>query len=109
MKQNYKYMMLADKLKLPKELDKRRKLTNKDRERIKRLYFKNGLAIRVISREYKSKCSRRLIQFVLFPERELKLREMRKVTKAHLKYYNREKHNACVKDLRARKKELFNL
>jgi len=78
-------------VKLPKEKDRRRKLTDEDKEIIKRLYV-DGIAIREIARIFKNKCSRRLIQFILFPDRTQKTEWK--------KYYNSDKHAKYIKSHR---------
>lgn len=102
-------MLNIDKLKLPKHLDRRRKLTDKEKKHIKDLYFFEYKSIREIAREYDKKCSRRLIQFILFPERDKKLKEIIKETKGHLKYYDRKKQSEAIKNLRAYKRKVFNI
>lgn len=52
-----------------KENDGRVKLTIEDKEDIQSLYHVKKLPIREIARIYEKVCSRRMIQFVLFPER----------------------------------------
>lgn len=61
--------MKLDKIKIPKEFDRRRKLSEDDKALIHSLYHIDGLSIRSISRMFEKKCCRRTIQFVLFPER----------------------------------------
>ena len=55
--------------KIPRRFDRRVKLTDEDKEAIRGLYYQLGAGIREIAREYEGKCSRRMIQFILFPER----------------------------------------
>lgn len=62
------YAFETKKLKLPRTLDRRIKLTEDNKDRIRALY-KEGRGIRPIAREYEGKCSRRMIQFVVFPDR----------------------------------------
>ncbi len=62
----YKYA--TDHIKLPRDKDRRVKLSDEEREYIKKRY-KEGETIRGISRAYPH-VSRRLIQFVIFPERK---------------------------------------
>jgi hypothetical protein len=57
------------KAKIPRKFDRRVKLTEDDKQNIISLYTVNGWGIREIARWYEGKCSRRLIQFILFPER----------------------------------------
>lgn len=54
---------------MPANADKRRKLSNEDKSDIIRLYKQEKQSIREISRQFENKCSRRLIQFIIFPER----------------------------------------
>lgn len=87
--------------KIPVSLDARRKLTIEDKELILNLY-KTGLGIRAIARRFESKCSRRLIQFIIFPSR-LKVSNYSGHWK---KYYNKEKNNEYSKAYRHRKQKL---
>jgi hypothetical protein len=48
--------------------------------------------------------SRRLITFILYPERLKKLQADRKKAKVHLKYYDRAKHTQAVRKYRAKKR-----
>lgn len=66
----YKYQY--KKLKIPRALDRRVKLTDEDKEHIKKLY-KEGNGIREIARLYEHKCTRRVIQYTLFPDRLKKM------------------------------------
>jgi len=90
------------KIKLPKEKDRRRKLTDEDRETIKSLY-KLGFGIREIARIFEKKCSRRLIQFILFPERLKRLAKQRDWRD----YYDRDKHREYMRNHRKYKKEVL--
>jgi len=99
---------IPDKIKLPPNKDRRKKLTPADKDNIKALH-KQGTPIREIARQYEGKCSRRLIQFVIFPERDQHLKAIRTATKGHLKYYNKEKHTKAIQSLRKYKREIFNL
>ena len=62
------YKFETEHLTLPKNLDRRRKLSDEDKDIIKQLYMV-GTSIRQISRNFEHKCTRRNIQFILFPER----------------------------------------
>lgn len=53
---------------IPRALDRRVKLTPEDEEEIRRLH-ESRVPVREIARMFAHKCSRQLIQFVLFPER----------------------------------------
>lgn len=97
-----------DKIKLNNFYDRRIKLTDKQREEIKEMY-KKGIAIREIARNFEEICSRRLIQFVIYPERDKKLKEIRKIKKGHLFYYNKNKHKEAMRSIRKYKEEVFTL
>jgi predicted DNA-binding protein YlxM (UPF0122 family) len=92
----------SDKLSIKNELlDRRVKLTQTDKKEVKRLYFEEHLAIREITRRYK--VSRRLIQFILFPERIKKSRENRDWRD----YYTKEKNREYQKKHRRYKNQLY--
>lgn len=71
------YKFEYKKIRLPKDKDRRRAITDKQRLEIKQLY-KAGFSIRAISRLFNGKCSRRLIQFIIYPERLEKVKEQYK-------------------------------
>lgn len=95
------------KLKIPPELDKRRKLTDPDREDIKRLFFIEGLAIKEIARRYEKKCSRTLIQFVIYPERLKRQRKLHKERRKDGRYYDKDKWREQMKTHRRYKQGLY--
>lgn len=96
----------SEKIKLPRTLDRRVKLTEEDKENITTRY-NNGEGIRAIARAYESLCSRRMIQFVLFPERLQKMTTKHIQEKSHLKYYDREKNTVSVRNTRNYKQGLY--
>ena len=102
-------MTIVDKIKLPKNKDRRKHLTDDQKRIIRDLYFIESWSIRKIAREYQKYCSRRLIQFILFPERDEKLKEIRSVERRHLLYYDRDKHSKAVKNLREYKREIYKI
>ena len=75
-------------IKLPKTKDRRRAITDKQRIKIKKL-FSSGVAIREITRRIK--CSRRLIQFIIYPERLEKVKEQYKERGQAAKSYEKNK------------------
>ncbi len=78
-------------------LDRRRKLTDEEREHIKELH-KKGESTHSIARMYKGKCSRRLIQFIIHPER-LKAMQEKHAKEQHWKtYYDRKKLSQAKKN-----------
>ena len=99
--------MKTDDYLIGKKNDRRRKLSDCQREDIKKLYFIDKLAIREISRLYEGFCSRRLIQFILFPERDQRLKETVKKEKRWLKYYTTKGRRDAMRSTRAYKRELM--
>lgn len=97
-------MKLSD-IRVGKENDSRRKLTDEDVDKIKEMYNK-GVTIHDIAREFKGVCTRRTIQFKLFPERDKKLKQKRSEEKGHLKYYNKDKHREYMRKHRAKLKAI---
>ena len=85
--------------------DKRRKLSESDKEEIRFRYLKiGGVSQRELAREYE--VSRRLIVFCIYPERlkaNLATRTRNGGSKA---YYNREKHTEAMQRHREHKKQL---
>lgn len=90
-------------LSIPKHLDKRRKLTDVDKDKIREMH-KGGISIRGIARMFAEKCSRRSIQFILFPERY-------KTMMGHKKKrnwdYHPEAHRVACKKWYMRKTDLM--
>jgi len=87
---------IIDDTNLPKGFDRRVKLTDSEREEIKKLY-KEGNTIRSIARLFEKKCSRRLIQMIIFPERLKAMYERQKEEKHWLKYYDRDKRREYMR------------
>jgi len=85
--------------------DRRKRLTDEDRENIKRLYGE-GMAIRQIARLYKY-VSRRLVQFVLFPERAKIVAERAKEVRRWEKYNEKEYHSPIMRNYRRYKQSLY--
>lgn len=98
-------VMLADKTRVAgTRFDKRRRLTEEDKADI-RSDYERGEGIRAIARCYG--VSRRLIQFVLFPERleqNLLCRAKRGGSRA---YYDKDKQCEYMRKCRAHKKDLL--
>lgn len=90
--------------KIPKDKDGRRKLTDQERQSIRAAY-NGGQGIHSISRDYPF-VSRRLIQFVLFPDRERKLRAIVKKEKRWLRYYHKDKQRAYMRKHRDKRRFL---
>jgi IS30 family transposase len=87
-----------DDMRVGKEADGRRHLDDADRAKIKQLH-KEGIGIREIARRYEHICSRRTIQFVIFPERLSTVN----YPGHYKKYYNKDKHTIAMRKHRAKK------
>lgn len=98
--------IIVDEIKLPKGFDRRVKLTDSDREKIKRLH-KEGKGIREIARMFEKKCSRRLIQFVIYPERLKELYRKQKEEKHWSIYYDKDKRKEYMRNHRKYKALVF--
>ena len=85
------YKFETKKLKLKPADDRRRKLTKDDKKEIIRLYSE-GAPIRQIALLFADKCTRRNIQFILFPERIEKTR----INRDWRNYYTKGKHAKCI-------------
>lgn len=94
-------MANVDELRTGKEHDGRRRLTDEEKEDVKRLH-KAGQSIHSLSRDYG--VSRRLVQFLIYPERL----EIVNYPGHWSKYYDKEKHRRSMAKHRAKKKQLFN-
>jgi ATP-dependent Lon protease len=92
------YFFETNKIKLPKNKDRRRKLTDEDIIKIKLLYQK-GTTIREITRVI-NKVTRRAIQRVLFPERNIGRHDWRT-------YYDKNKHKEYMKSHRKYKNNVL--
>jgi len=93
----------CEKLSIPKEYDRRRKLSDEDRAKIQELYGK--VSQRKLAKMFN--VSRRLIQFIGDPnkkKRDLELRELRGGSKI---YYQKEKHTKAIREHRQYKQELY--
>lgn len=87
------------KIKLPRELNRRIKLTEEDKAGIRGLYAQ-GVKIRAIARRYEDKCTRRMIQMVLFPERYEEMKRQFRERRKDGRYYDKEKHRMAIKKTR---------
>jgi len=86
--------------------DRRRKLTEEDKEDIKAGH-KRGEAIHAIARVYKGKCSRRLIQLTIYPERLISLQDKHRKEQVWKKYYNRKQLTQSARNWRNYKYKLY--
>lgn len=86
------------------KLDKRVKLTDKDREKIKEEYESGSISITSLAKKYK--VSKRLVQFILFPERQELAKKNFSERQKDGRYYDRGKHAQYMKNHRDHKKDL---
>ncbi len=91
-------------LKMKKEDDKRIKLTDDDREEIRKLYDECMLSQRKLAEMFN--VSRRTIQFVLNPEKLKKNNEQRVERGKDGRYYDKEKQKEYMQQYRHQKKKL---
>lgn len=96
--------MYIDKMRVPKALDRRRKLSDEDKQDIRFRFFTGHQAVHAIAREYADKCCRRTIQFVLFPNRREQMASQHDSTK----YYSKEKRREEMKRHREYKNQIKN-
>lgn len=82
--------------------DRRRKLTEADKEEIRELV---GLSVREIARRYG--VDKRLIQFILYPERLAKSKLDRASRGGSSAYYDKDKQRDYMKKHRRYKQELY--
>jgi hypothetical protein len=99
------YWFERQKLRVGKERDKRIKVSDEDKEMIKYLYS-IGYSIRKIAKMYSHLCTRRNIQFILFPERAKRIYEYRRLRNWD---YDKERHKIYVKRYREHLKEIYGL
>jgi len=90
----------AVKMRLPEGEDRRVKIPKSEHDRIKQRY-KDGESLRVLGRAYG--VDKRLIQFILYPERLIQARKNRDWRL----YHNRENLTKLTRELRQRKARIF--
>lgn len=89
--------------KLQEKNDKRRKIPTSEHERIKALYKARQYSQRGLANLYG--VSRRLIIFILYPEREKAQKDRVKAEKRWLKYYDKDKQREYMRTHRQNLKE----
>lgn len=100
------YKFESEKLLIPKEHDKRRKLSEEDKTDIKRLYERGEYSQRGLARLYG--VSRRLIQFIIDPIKHEENLQRRKERGGSAFYYDKDKQRSYMKTHREHKKQLNN-
>jgi len=86
--------------------DKRVKLTDDDKKLILKLRTEENLSQRLLARQFN--VSRRLIQYVLDPEKLAENIRQRNERGGSKQYYDRDKHREYMKDHRRYKQDLYN-
>lgn len=82
------------------------KLDDDDKARIRALY-KQGVPIRRIAADYSGVCSRGTIQFILFPERKVRVAADYKERRKDGRYYDKDKHRLYMRKYRRRKQKIL--
>lgn len=95
---------IVDNMRVGAVYDKRRRLSDDDREDIRR-DAAAGDSLRMIARRYG--VSRRLVQFILYPERLEENRQRLAARGGWRQYYSKEKHREYMREHRKYKKELY--
>lgn len=96
----------SEKIKLSREQDRRVKLSEEQKEEIKRKFASGIYSQRALSREYN--VSRRLISFILFPEKaELAKEQFKKRQKDGRYKQSKEQWAATIREHRRYKQELY--
>jgi hypothetical protein len=70
------------------------------------MFFKDRLGIREIARIMEGRCSRRTIQYILYPERLAVVKAQFKERRKDGRYYNKDKHREAIKNTRHYKQKL---
>ncbi len=97
------YKFLTDKIPLPREKDRRVKLTNEQREEIRNNV--EGLSQQKLADKYA--VSKRLIQFILHPEKLAQNLLDREKRGGWKQYYNKDKNTECVREHRRYKQAVL--
>lgn len=98
------YKFETDKKLIPKERDKRVKLSEDDKLQIYKRYKEGSISQRALAREYG--VSRRLIQFCIDPDK-LKQNYQNRLDRGGSKqYYDKDKNTAAIRNHRQYKKTL---
>ena len=86
--------------------DKRVKLTDEDREKIREEYATGTISQRGLAEKYK--VSRRLIQFILNPSKHEEAKKKFAERQKDGRYYDKEKQREYMRKHREHKKDLYN-
>ena len=94
----------TDKLRITPKFDRRIKIPKSEYPVILKLH-KSGCAIRAIARKYS--VNKRLIQFILFPERKVKNLQDRIERGGSRQYYDKDKWKIVMQEHRNYRRKLF--
>ncbi len=89
---------------IPPKLDRRRKLSEAQKEKIRAEYKQGNISQRELARKYE--VSRRLIVFCIYPERLQQNKELYKERRKDGRYYNKDKHKEAIKNTRKYKQSI---
>lgn len=96
----------SEKIKLPREYDRRVKLTDEQREDIRAEYATGTTSTRILAAKYK--VSRRTIQYTIYPERYKRAKEQFKERRKDGRYKpKKEEWAATAREHRHYKQELY--
>ena len=96
---------ISEKIPLPPQYDRRRKLTEDDKFEIVRLRKEHNLSQRTLARMFG--VSRKLIIFIIDPERHERAKAQFKERRKDGRYYDREKNTIAVRNTRQYKHKLY--
>lgn len=96
------YKFVKEKLKIPKSLDRRRKLSDEQIEQIRRLY--GTVSQRKLAKRFG--VSKRTIVFYGCPEKLEHNKQLRKLRGGEKQYYSKDKHKGYMKKYRQYKQSL---
>lgn len=99
------YQYITNHWHLPKELNRRVKLLDSDKAQIKKIYKSGLCSIGEIARKYG--VSKRAIQFVLFPDRAERNKQLRAERGGSKRYYDKERNRIAQKDTRNYKQQIY--
>lgn len=88
-----------------KKHDRRVKLSDQDREEIRELYAKGDISQQALADKYN--VSKRLVHFIIHPEKEVAARKQFKARQKDRRYYDKDKQRMYMKKHREHKKELY--
>lgn len=87
-----------DSLRVPKAKDKRRKLSEEDKEEIRKSYIKGVYGCQRIANEWG--VSKRTVQFIVDSGKIKRAQELYKKRRQDGRYYNKEKHAEAMREHR---------